>query len=179
MTAHVVLVLDVDAPVPASAIREAVGAEFEQLCLSECGAPEVHHESGKRRPIDWLGLSAALRRLVSKAKDVQRSHEEAVSFHVVGQAPLPLFVQLGNELSAWAPSVAIHNRRKEGTWDSLHLSAESTTGGAYFDAPTGLQESPHAAGVVAVFVYSISVKGTHINARFSSNFRFNHARKFR
>lgn len=152
MTKQVAVVLDADSTIPDSLLREVIDVDCTVVRLSQFGAPEIQHHSGTRGPVDWLGLSSAMRRLVSQAKRVENEIEGETSFHVIGQAPLPLFVQLGNELSAWTRSITIHNRRKDGVWDSLDLTGECPDGSLYFAPPTGLDgPASEADGLVAVF----------------------------
>jgi SMODS-associated and fused to various effectors sensor domain len=103
------------------------------------------------RPGDWAGCAEALSRMVARARVHGLPDGPPVHHYVAGRAALPIFAQLGLELSKWAEITAI-NQRHDGTWDALPLRASA--GAAFFDDVRGLrvEEPSEADGRVAVYV---------------------------
>lgn len=155
-TIHAVLCLDVDAPVSDDDILPLLPParrEVRFLRLSACGIPAPKGKRPTSSPVDWSALANAVTRLASEARALRDSSSTPVEFFVVGLAPLPLFVLLGAELSAWAKPQTFLNARKDSTWDVLRLDDERPGGVRYFDTVVGLSDVPSEAnGLVGVFI---------------------------
>jgi SMODS-associated and fused to various effectors sensor domain len=155
-TIHAVLCLDVDAPVAEDDILPRLPParrELKFLRLSAFGIPAPKGERPTSSPVDWSALANAVTRLAGKARELRDSSSTPVEFFVVGLAPLPLFVLLGAELSAWAKPQTFLNVRKDTTWDVLRLDDERPGGVRYFDTVVGLSGEPsEASGLVGVFI---------------------------
>lgn len=155
-TIHAVLCLDVDAPVVDDDILPLLPParrELKFLRLSAFGIPAPKGKPPMSSPVDWSMLANAVTRLAGQARALRDSSSTPVEFFVVGLAPLPLFVLLGAELSAWAKSQTFLNVRKDTTWDVLRLDDERPGGVRYFDTVVGLNDVPSEAnGLVGVFI---------------------------
>jgi hypothetical protein len=155
-TIHAVLCLDVDAPVVDDDILPLLPLarrELKFLRLSDFGVPAPKGKRPTASPVDWIALANAVTRLAGEARALRDSSSTPVEFFVVGLAPLPLFVLLGAELSAWAKPQTFLNVRKDTTWDVMRLDDERPGGVRYFDAVVGLSDVPSEAnGLVGVFI---------------------------
>ncbi|RJS22536.1 hypothetical protein DRW03_14590 [Corallococcus sp. H22C18031201] len=155
-TIHAVLCLDVDAPIADDDILPLLPParrELRLLRLSDFGITAPKGKQPTSSHVDWVALANAVTRLVSEARVLRDSSSVPVEFFVVGLAPLPLFVLLGAELSAWAKPQTFLNIRKDATWDVLRLDDPRSGGACYFDTIGGLGDVPSEAnGVVGVFI---------------------------
>ncbi|WNG56556.1 SAVED domain-containing protein [Archangium gephyra] len=155
-TIHAVLCLDVDAPVADDDILPLLPPARRELKFLRLSTFATQGPKGKRptsSPVDWMALANAVSRLASEAHSLRDSSSTPVEFFVVGLAPLPLFVLLGAELSAWAKPQTFLNVRKDTTWDVLRLDDKPPDGVRYFDTVSGLSDVPSEAnGLVGVFI---------------------------
>jgi hypothetical protein len=130
--------------------------QMPPLLASAFDAPRVVRQGGAKSPVDWDGVAGAIARLVADARESGAGRD--VEYYIAGRAPLPVFAQLGFELSAFTLPPTLLNRRKDGQWDSISLAAQA--GGmqpSFFLPPTGFPtHESEASGRVAVFV---STKG--------------------
>ncbi len=102
-------------------------------------------------PIPFELLQSATHDLVARARSDRADH---VRWFVAGRAPLPLFAQVGFELSAWAGSVTLLNQRKEGEWDVLRVGDIETPLEPFF-VPEPSRSPSDATGRVAIFVSTL------------------------
>ncbi len=125
------------------------------LLVSAFDAPRVVRQGSAKSPVDWDGVAGAIARLVAEARESGASRD--VEYYIAGRAPLPVFAQLGFELSAFTLPPTLLNRRKDGQWDAISLAA--TDGAAqpsFLGPPLGLPAgTSEATGRVAVFVSTI------------------------
>lgn len=121
MALRIVLILDLAAENPLSideiATQMGAGPIPRVLRVSDFGVTPTQRGSS----VDWPLASRAIVRMVAAARRLQES-EQAAEFYVCGRAGLPLFAQLGLELSKWA-AVIFLNRRPDATWDRFVLGA--------------------------------------------------------
>ncbi|MFY0530516.1 SAVED domain-containing protein [Archangium gephyra] len=155
-TIHAVLCLDVDASVADDDILPLLPPARRELKFLRLSTFTTQGPKGKRptsSPVDWIALANAVSRLASEARSLRDSSSTPVEFFIVGLAPLPLFVLLGAELSAWAKPQTFLNVRKDTTWDVLRLDDKPPDGVRYFDTVSGLGDVPSEAnGLVGVFI---------------------------
>lgn len=135
---------------------------LEPLRLSDFGAPPVIRRGPRAQPVDWKGVGAAVVRLVEAAREQGRGDDAPTHTLVAGQAPLPVFVLAGYELSTWSGDATLVNRRDNGIWDVLRPEAPAPRSARPpFDLVTRLPEEPSlATGLVAVF---LSTRGAPAN----------------
>lgn len=100
------------------------------------------------QPVPFELLQTATHHLVERARGERAAD---VRWFVAGRAPLPLFAQLGFELSAWAGSVTHLNQRKEGEWDVVRVGDTAPPPAPFF-APAPARTPSDADGRVAIFV---------------------------
>ena len=155
-TTQVIAILDVDDVVQDGELLPNVPAATylrEVVRLSEFGPPPVIREGALKGPIDWIGLAHSVSRMAGALRRSKELRSHPTEFVIAGRAPLPLFLQLGLSLSAWAGPSTLVNRRKDGQWDVLALEpfpiADSK---AFFDAVTFPSAVSDATGIVAVYV---------------------------
>ena len=160
---QILLLLDAE-PIPA---LEEITAQMPHerterfvLRYSDTGAPPVVRHGPDATPIDWDGVAEGIATLAARAHDVCASAPSEVRFYISGRAPLPVFVHLGLELSAWSGAQTILNKRKDGTWDVLSLDATALPQPArFFDGRRGvpLGEASQATGRVVVFSSTVGM----------------------
>ncbi|ATB32453.1 SAVED domain-containing protein [Melittangium boletus] len=155
-TIHAVLCLDVDASVADDDILPLLPPARRELKFLRLSTFTTQGPKGKRptsSPVDWIALANAVSQLASEARSLRDSSSSPVEFFIVGLAPLPLFVLLGAELSAWAKPQTFLNVRKDTTWDVLRLDDKLPDGVRYFDTVSGLSDVPSEAnGLVGIFI---------------------------
>lgn len=103
-------------------------------------------------PLPFASLASAISALVRRARGAASAHHGILEWYVCGQAPLPLFAQLGFEVSAWAAPLVLLNRQKNGKWDRLPLKSDDGTLAANFFQVSGAESQQEATGRVAIFV---------------------------
>lgn len=138
-------------------------SERHVLSLSMYGArPELRGIG-----IDFCGCADALTRMVTDARRRLSPDGPPVRYYVAGRAALPVFAQLGMELSSWA-DVTLINQRKSLAWDVLALQGQPAGAGEpFFKIVKGLDidEPSEADGRVAVFISTgHTAKRTDIHA---------------
>lgn len=132
--------LDIDEPV--SPLRLA-GVEVDTI--------------GADQPPDWAMLSAAVADLAQRVRAAAQ-HAQQTEMVVCGQAPLPLFLQLGQELADWDGPISFLERRPH-TWDAIALSPLPPDDGQKLFAVTGLDEVPALVGGRAAVLVSTRGNG--------------------
>lgn len=158
---QILFTLNVDGEVPDSEVLPLLSSHRYSLLpfrLSDYGAAPVVREGGKRLPIDWDGHADAIERMIAAAREKNRGISRPTQFYATGLAPLPLFVHLGCELSAWAAPLVLLNRRKAEQWDVLPLvGSDIGANSQFFDVTEGLSIGGPAVGTghVALFVSTI------------------------
>jgi len=150
----VLLCLDVFGALPLDEIQQAAGVDFSP--------PEILREAPTRpllpttlRPDDWQDLGRMVATLAARARELRRPDGPPLRIFIAGLAPLPLFVQLGLELSSWLGEQVFVNRRPTGIWDRLPLHGPLTENTpVVFDAVRGLRQGDPSLvrGRVAVFI---------------------------
>ncbi|MCB9796308.1 MAG: hypothetical protein H6741_26740 [Alphaproteobacteria bacterium] len=166
--AQILVVLDVySTPFPLDEVIAQVdklGRPHERrqiVRISEFNAPRVQHGQAKDS-FDWPGLRRAAHRMMSELTEGLPADGRPVDYVLCGFAPLPVFAQVGFELSRWRSELILVNRRPDRTWDVLELDAAPTEPGpVYFDLQRGLdvQRGYVPDGRVAVFVCNVHNKG--------------------
>jgi len=141
-----------------------------QLRWQEEGeGPALSAPSASQDPIPWEQVGLATHRLARKALRLRDRTEGPSEIFVTGQAPLPVFLQLGLELNAWTSPVTLLNGRKDGTVDRIWLGygltpvtprledADPARSAPLFDVVTGIQAaSPsQSTGQVVIFVSTV------------------------
>lgn len=141
----------------------------------EGGGPALPPPSTNTGSFPWEAAGLAVRRMSALADGLRRDPAAGpLDLQVTGLAPLPLFVQLGLELSPWSGPIRLLNRRKDGQWDRISLGggAEPIRVGQigdvgqgeamgepppFFDVITGLQKAgpSKASGRVVIFISTI------------------------
>jgi len=106
--------------------------------------------SGRGSPAVWFPCADAVVKMVEHARGLAKEAGAAPKFYVAGRAGLPLFAQLGCELSAWA-DVTVLNQRKDSSWDTLSLRAPGNPAASAFFTVSVLEHSEQA-GRVSVIV---------------------------
>jgi len=100
--------------------------------------------------VEWAACKQAIRRLaadVNTIADTLRARGESVRLWIGGSAGLPVFFQLGLELSSWSVPVTVVNREKGGAWERFPV--ERVAGGEpYFDATPPSQGAGSDAALV-------------------------------
>ena len=130
-------------------------SQMSPLLVSAFDAPRVARQGSAKSPVDWDGVAGAIARLVAEARESGASRD--VEYYIAGRAPLPVFAQLGFELSAFTLPPTLLNRRKDGQWDSISLGVQGGGVEPFFLPTRGFPDhESEATGRVAVFV---STKG--------------------
>lgn len=156
MAFPVLLLLDVatDNPIHETEVEPYIAEEHRsalvRLRATSYGA--VRWRTGA--PEDWRACSNAIVQMVQDVRDRAAAAGGAPYYYVAGRAALPLFAQLGCELSSWADVTLINRRRSPAGWDVMHLRAETqpSTAGRFFLEQTGLAERNESPGWVSVIV---------------------------
>lgn len=152
---QIALILDAEATTP---IDEVIGRLPERddaplrFLLSRHGGGNLV----RGQPIDWRRQAEAVSRLVSEVQRAAPTDGQPAELHVWGQAPLPLYVQLGQELSGWPTQLTFYSRRGDGGWDELPiLSSSPAEARSFFDVRTDLDGlAPAEEGLICVFISS-------------------------
>lgn len=153
-----VVVLDLQQALDEDAIaailpHERWGIEF--LRLSDHLSAEVVDAARVGHNIDFVSAAIGVDALVRAIRGAPTSERE-VEWYVCGRAPLPLFAQLGHQLSAWGAPIVFLNQRKGGVWDRLPLSVPAAEPeDRFFKIVTGVDGPSEASGRVAVFVSTL------------------------
>lgn len=153
---QVVVVLDVRGTLPDELIVPLLPPD--RLSLEFVRLPEAVLNDVRAGSLSLQGLSHAVRDLVEETR--RRAGSGVVEWYVCGLAPLPLFAQLGFELSAWAGLVVVLNRRKEGEWDAIPVNGGGAADSKFFARTAGMDACSYASGRLAVVV---SVTGDEPN----------------
>lgn len=155
-----VLLLDLD---DAIAVEDITGslpagrAQLPVLTLSSFGAERVARPGTERGQVHWDGIGQAIVRLAAAARSSRPAGAQP-EYWIAGRAPLPVFAHLAAELSAWAGSPVLVNRRKDGTWDVIPTTGPVVDGTAFFDIRSNLTAGPsETTGRIAVFVSTVGV----------------------
>jgi hypothetical protein len=129
--------------------------QMPALLATAFDAPRVVRQGGAKSPVNWDGVASAIAKLVVEAR--QSAVGRDVEYFIAGRAPLPAFVHLGFELSAFSMPPTLLNRRKDGTWDAISLaSSPGASHATFFTTPGGLPAgTSEATGRIAVFVSTI------------------------
>lgn len=149
---QIVLLLDVDGPLSDDEVGYALPAERHSRVIvraTELGAPRIERRGGVRAEADWGGLAEATARLGQRVRELRVDAERPFHLFVGGLAPLPLFFQLGLELSRWAERTTFVNRRA-GRWETFDLSVPPTE--EPFAHPEGVGPARDVDGRVAVLL---------------------------
>lgn len=131
--------------------------------------PALSAPSASQDPIPWDPVGLATHRLAQKALRLRDRTDGPSAVFITGQAPLPVFLQLGLELNAWTSPVTLLNGRKDGTVDRIRLGygltpvtprqgdADPAPSAPLFDVVTGIQSaSPsQSTGQVVIFVSTV------------------------
>lgn len=153
-----VLILDVDDQISDDEVLHLLPKErygIETFRLSDFDSPHASRRGIERSPFDWDGLCLAIYRMISHVRTTSGNSTKPCEFYIVGRAPLPLFVHLGKEISAWKDSITFLNRRKDGSWDVLGFKTQpSGNSQKFFTQINGLKAS-RATGRVAVFASTL------------------------
>lgn len=107
-------------------------------------------------PRDWEGAADAVFRVAHEVERANRAQGGTVRVIVTGRAGLPLFVQLGAELSGRALDLTLLDRRQtDATWDRLDFGPAAAGavagGGPFFEVREGFELNA-STGRVAVTV---------------------------
>jgi hypothetical protein len=160
---QIVILLDAERMPPLEGVLAHVPHErAERLVLrySDSGAPHVVRQGPDATPVDWDGVAEGVAALAARACEACANASSPVRFYISGRAPLPVFVHLGYELSAWGEAQTILNRRKDDTWDILSLEATTRPEPiSFFDGRRGvpLSEASQATGRVVVFSSTVGM----------------------
>ncbi|MEZ4363841.1 MAG: CHAT domain-containing protein [Kofleriaceae bacterium] len=103
----------------------------------ECGAPQSDDGTPKS-PGEWAACREAMRRLAGEVNRIAsklRDQGESVRLWIGGSAGLPVFFQLGVELSGWSPPVTLLHEDRTGTQYRFALDRKAPEG-AYFGEAT-------------------------------------------
>jgi SMODS-associated and fused to various effectors sensor domain len=155
---QIVFILDVDKPVPVDELRSRLPRNREnlhELMLSQFEPPKVQRFGVEKSPVDWAGLAEAVVRMVARAREFSSASEAPVEYYIAGHAPLAVFAHLGAELSAWAGSVTVMNRRQDESWAVVPLTRTATSSAErFFDIvpSTSVDIGSGGDGRIAVFV---------------------------
>ncbi len=125
--------------------------DWEVHRLSDQGPASVAIVAGERRQPDWFRTGQAVQMLSEKIRDVLAApgQTEVVLY---GQAPLPVFTQLGFTVSAWRDAaITLLNRRPDGTWDRIPLADLPRSDLKFFSQSKGSRPVPWP-GRVAVYL---------------------------
>lgn len=109
-------------------------------------------------PYDWIGLTRTVHSIAERLRQERERHEGPVELYVAGRAPLPLFVQLGHEMTKFGgeTKVALLNPYRGGPWVAYPLGMERAGGAnVFFDEPNALGRKNIASGWVAVYVSTL------------------------
>lgn len=160
---QILLILDAEPTPPLEEITSRLPHERAErfvLRYSDTGAPPIVRQGPDATPVDWDGVAEGVAALASRARDACASAPSEVRLYITGRAPLPAFVHLGFELSAWSEAPTILNKRKDGTWDVLALDATTNAvPSPFFDGRRGvpLTEASQATGRVVVFSSTVGM----------------------
>lgn len=102
-------------------------------------------------PRDWVACSEAVARMVADARARLCDNGPLPHFYVAGRAALPVFAQLGIELSKWAKITAI-NQRPDKQWDVFPLREANAPKFFYLVRGLDTDLPSEADGRVAVHV---------------------------
>jgi SMODS-associated and fused to various effectors sensor domain len=155
---QIVFILDVDKSVAVDELRSRLPRNREglhELKLSQFDPPKVQRFGAEKSPVDWAGLAEAVVRMVESARKLSSGSEAPIEYYIAGHAPLAVFAHLSAELSAWAGSVTVMNRRPDETWAVVPLKrTASSSDEVFFDivpsAPADIGSG--GDGRIAVFV---------------------------
>ena len=154
-----VLILSVDQAADRGALLPLLppsSGEGHILDLRDFGPPPVDRLGAHESLIDWAGLSAALRRMLAKLKEMRG--DRSAEYHIAGHAPLPLFALLGHLLQPWAGPQTFYNRAPDGPWHVIPFgqatdpSASAAT--PFFDSAPDPRMRPTPAGGIAALYLS-------------------------
>ncbi len=124
------------------------------LTLSDYNGPRLDRDR-VMRDLPWGWLSKTIAALGRELRGRLKADREPQRYFVVGRAPLPAFVQLGNEMSGWSAPVTLLNKRKtaqgEVDWDVIALD-EPGGSAPFFDRIDGLQGRNLAQGRLNLYV---------------------------
>lgn len=148
MPARILLLLDLasENPLPEDEVVTQMGAGPIPRIFraTEFGVSATARGSA----IDWPRASRAIVRMVAAARSAQEASTGAELF-VAGRAGLPLFAQLGMELSKWATATVL-NKRHDGTWDRFEVGSPGKHASLF---AVTLPSSPsEASGRVAIAI---------------------------
>lgn len=105
--------------------------------------------SGRGSPAVWYPCADAIVKMVEHARGLANEADTKPKFYVAGRAGLPLFAELGCELSAWADATVL-NQRKDGTWDVLNLRGPADPSAPPFFTISGMEGSDRRGRVSVV-----------------------------
>lgn len=113
-----------------------------------------HHATPSERgsPALWYPYADAVVRMMVEARGLAKE-VASVRYYVAGRAGLPLFAQLGCELSAWA-DVTFLNQRKDRTWDMLSWGTPSDPSDPPFFTVSGFEGSTDPGRVAVIIATS-------------------------
>lgn len=117
----------------------------EELPQSDGDPPSVLAD------VQFDALQSATHNLVQRAR---REQSGDTSWFVAGHAPLPIFAQVGFELSAWAGATTHLNQRTNGAWDVLRVGDTAPSSQSFFEPVPPAGPSP-SDGRVAVFISTL------------------------
>lgn len=166
---QLLLLLDIQSDFPDEPVQDQLSRERARrivLRASREGAPSVRRQGSDVAAIDWDGLGHAIARLAARARAELREGERG-QFFIAGHAPLPVFIHLGLELSAWAGRQTLLNQRKDGSWDVIEVGAGKPPISPFFTEVRGLdfEEPSEASGNVAVFISTKSAPAPRAQIR--------------
>lgn len=154
---QVVVILDL---APSALTEEEVKAHLPGGAESESPQVTFLRLAGGERavlrgspPSGWLPFADDVARL---ARDVQAQvrPDEPADLYVCGQAPLPLFVVLGQALATWRGAITVLERRAD-SWHEVPLSPpQREEEPKFFDVRRGLDALEEAQGRAVVFISS-------------------------
>lgn len=149
---QVVVVLDVDAAVPISAVSAYVPKTSDErrwVTLTDLG----YERSESREQINWALLLDAIRRLCDSALRLRPGDGAPLDVLVVGLAPLSAFFVLGTFLdSRTLKLTSLNQRRNDASWDLVSLAASQDR--PFFSPPSNVDPArPRlASGRVVLFL---------------------------